>query len=265
MHLWPFGPFFGPCRHLLFLWHRRLGYPWFDKLKKPLPWLYLKLWVPRCQLGKHHHSIYSSQDEIPSLAPLTSIIVMSMAPPIVFSSQANSTTLSSLMNSLLWARSTTWLLPSHHHDHLRHHRGHNPLFDEAHDPLRWQCSWTFLWITLSFFVLIMELSIKAFSHIHPRRIFSWTETSLVPWHYSYTSQWDDYPSLPMVWCSHNSHIYLESPFLPSTCWDNSLSLPFTWFPNLLLSSFDFFLYYLHLGPLTLSFLSDSLCSQRGPC
>ena len=52
------------------LWHRRLGHPCFDKLKKILPWLSLTQFVcESCQLGKHHRSSYSSRDGIPSSAP----------------------------------------------------------------------------------------------------------------------------------------------------------------------------------------------------
>ena len=52
------------------LWHRRLGHPCFDKLKKTLPWLSLTKFVcESCQLGKHHRSSYSSRDGIPSSAP----------------------------------------------------------------------------------------------------------------------------------------------------------------------------------------------------
>ena len=37
------------------LWHRRLGHPCFDKLKKTLTWLSLTQFVCKsCQLGKHH-------------------------------------------------------------------------------------------------------------------------------------------------------------------------------------------------------------------
>ena len=52
------------------LWHHRLGHPYFDKLKKTLPWLSLTQFVcESCQLGKHHRSSYSSHDGIPSYAP----------------------------------------------------------------------------------------------------------------------------------------------------------------------------------------------------
>ena len=52
------------------LWHRRLGHPCFDKLKKTLPWLSLTQFVcESCQLGKHHRYSYSSRDGIPSSAP----------------------------------------------------------------------------------------------------------------------------------------------------------------------------------------------------
>ena len=52
------------------LWHRRLGHPYFDKLKKTLPWLSLTQFVcESCQLGKHHRSSYSSRDGIPSSTP----------------------------------------------------------------------------------------------------------------------------------------------------------------------------------------------------
>ena len=52
------------------LWHRRLGHPCFDKLKKTLPWLSLTQFVcESCQLGKHYRSSYSSRNGIPSSAP----------------------------------------------------------------------------------------------------------------------------------------------------------------------------------------------------
>ena len=52
------------------LWHRRLGHPCFDILKKTLLWLSLTQFVcESCQLGKHHRSSYSSRDDIPSSAP----------------------------------------------------------------------------------------------------------------------------------------------------------------------------------------------------
>ena len=52
------------------LWHRRLGHPCFDKLKKTLPCLSLTQFVCElCQLGKHHRSSYSSHDGIPSSTP----------------------------------------------------------------------------------------------------------------------------------------------------------------------------------------------------
>ena len=52
------------------LWHRRLGHPCFEKIKKTLPWFSLTQFVcESCQLGKHHRSSYSSCDDIPSFAP----------------------------------------------------------------------------------------------------------------------------------------------------------------------------------------------------
>ena len=52
------------------LWHRRLGLPCFEKLKKTLPWLSLTQFVcESCQLGNHHRSSYSSHNGIPSSAP----------------------------------------------------------------------------------------------------------------------------------------------------------------------------------------------------
>ena len=51
------------------LWHCCLGHPFFDKLKKTLPWLSLTQFVcESCQLGKHHRYSYSRRDGIPSSA-----------------------------------------------------------------------------------------------------------------------------------------------------------------------------------------------------
>ena len=45
------------------LWHRRLGHPCFEKLKKTLPWIALTQFMcESCQLGKHHQFSYFSRD-----------------------------------------------------------------------------------------------------------------------------------------------------------------------------------------------------------
>ena len=52
------------------LWHRRLGHPCFERLKKTLQWLSLTQFLyESCQMGKHHWSFYSSRDGILSSAP----------------------------------------------------------------------------------------------------------------------------------------------------------------------------------------------------
>ena len=73
-------------------WHRHLGHPCFDKLKKTLPWLSLTQFVcESCQLDKHHQSSYSSRDGIPLLHLLIFFIVMFGIPLVILPSQVIAT------------------------------------------------------------------------------------------------------------------------------------------------------------------------------